>query len=217
MRYSQVLLYYAECMNELAGNPDANYEGSANGLTARQALAEVHTRAFDQADKADAQAYVNNIAADKDTFFNALVQENMWEFAGEGIRKFDLIRWNLLVDKINEFKQTYLSELADGTYQETIYFNYLDDAKTKIDFSSITWYGLPTGKTAADYAGSIDSFGAAKLDTGTDTQVDTNLPSICSGLVGDNVAVKNRYLMPIASTTISATNGKIHNSYGYAD
>jgi len=29
--------------------------------------------------------------------------------------------------------------------------------------------------------------------------------------------VKNRYLMPIASTTISATNGKIHNSYGYAD
>ena len=35
--------------------------------------------------------------------------------------------------------------------------------------------------------------------------------------VGDNVEVKNRYLMPIASTTISATNGKIHNSYGYAD
>ena len=27
------------------------------------------------------------------------------------------------------------------------------------------------------------------------------------------IAVKNRYLMPIASTTISATNGKIHNSY----
>ena len=33
----------------------------------------------------------------------------------------------------------------------------------------------------------------------------------------EEVAVKNRYLMPIASTTISATNGKIHNSYGYAD
>ena len=217
MRYAQVLLYYAECMNELAGNPDANYEGSANGMTARQALEAVHTRAFNQADKNEAKAYVNNIASDKDAFFNALVQENMWEFAGEGIRKYDLIRWNLLAEKINEFKQTYLAELADGTYQKTIYFNYLDEKKTKIDFSSVTWYGIPDGKTSADYDGSIDSFGAAKLDTGSDTQVDVNLPSISSGLVGDNVAVKNRYLMPIASTTISATNGKIHNSYGYAD
>ena len=186
-------------------------------MTARQALEAVHTRAFNQADKNEAKAYVNNIASDKDAFFNALVQENMWEFAGEGIRKYDLIRWNLLVEKIKEFKQTYLAELADGTYQKTIYFNYLDEKKTKIDFSSVTWYGIPDGKTSADYDGSIDSFGAAKLDSGSDTQVDVNLPSISSGLVGDNVAVKNRYLMPIASTTISATNGKIHNSYGYAD
>ena len=59
---------------------------------------------------------------------------------------------------------------------------------------------LADGKTPADYAGSIDSFGAAKLDSGSDTQVDVNLPSISSGLVGDNVAVKNRYLMPIASS-----------------
>lgn len=217
MRYSQVLLYYAECMNELAGSPDGIYEGSANGMTAREALAQVHTRAFNQEDKAAAQKYVNELSSDKDEFFKALVQENAWEFAGEGIRKWDLIRWNLLAEKINEFKETYLQELQDGTYQKTIYFNYKDEAKTKLDYSSITWYGLPEGKTAADYQGSIDSFGASKVGTGSDTQVDTNLPSISSGLVGDNVAVKNRYLMPIASTTISATNGKVHNSYGYAD
>ena len=217
MRYSQVLLYYAECMNELAGSPDGIYEGAANGMTAREALAQVHTRAFNQEDKAAAQKYVNELSSDKDEFFKALVQENAWEFAGEGIRKWDLIRWNLLAEKINEFKETYLQELQDGTYQKTIYFNYKDEAKTKLDYSSITWYGLPEGKTAADYQGSIDSFGASKVGTGSDTQVDTNLPSISSGLVGDNVAVKNRYLMPIASTTISATNGKVHNSYGYAD
>ncbi len=217
MRYSQVLLYYAECMNELAGSPDADYTGSANGMTARQALAAVHTRAFSEATKSAAQEYVNNIPSNKDEFFNALVQENAWEFAGEGIRKWDLIRWNLLVEKINEFKQTYLAELENGTYQETLYFNYLDDNKTKIDFSSITWNGLPEGKTAADYQGNVKSFGSSKTGTGKDTQVDTNLPSICSGLVGEDVTVKNRYLMPIASTTISATNGKIHNSYGFAD
>lgn len=214
MRYSQVLLWYAEVMNELAG-PDGRYEGDA-GMTARQALAEVHTRAFNADHKADAQAYVDAIPANKDAFFNAIVDENAWEFAGEGLRKFDLIRWNLLVAKIQEFKETYLRQLTDGTYQEKIYFNYTDETKTKIDYSSITWYGLPAGKTEADYDSSMDSFGSSKTDTGTDTQVDTNLPSISSGLL-ENAQVKNRYLMPIGSTTISASGGALHNSYGYSD
>ena len=48
-----------------------------------------------------------------------------------------------------------------------------------------------------------------------DTQVDVNLPSISSGLL--NSDVYNRYIMPIGSTTISASNGKLHNSYGYND
>lgn len=214
MRYPQVLLWYAEVMNELAG-PDGRYEGDA-GMTARQALAEVHTRAFNADHKADAQAYVDAIPANKDAFFNAIVDENAWEFAGEGLRKFDLIRWNLLVAKIQEFKETYLRQLTDGTYQEKIYFNYTDATKTKIDYSSITWYGIPAGKTEADYDSSMDSFGSSKTDTGTDTQVDTNLPSISSGLL-ENAQVKNRYLMPIGSTTISASGGALHNSYGYSD
>jgi len=215
MRYSQVLLYYAEVMNELAG-PDGSYTGDA-GITARAALAEVHNRAFDDAYKAQAQAYIDAIPSDKDSFFDAIVDENMWEFAGEGYRKWDLIRWNLLVDKINEFKQTYLDELNNGVYQETVYFNYTDEAKTQIDMSSVTWYGLPDGKTASDYAGNADSFGKSDSSTGTDKQVNTELPSISSGLVGSDVPVKNRYLMPIASTTISASNGMLHNSYGYSD
>lgn len=214
MRYPQVLLWYAEVMNELAG-PDGRYEGDA-GMTARQALAEVHTRAFNADHKADAQAYVDAIPANKDAFFNAIVDENAWEFAGEGLRKFDLIRWNLLVAKIQEFKETYLRQLTDGTYQEKIYFNYTDETKTKIDYSSITWYGIPADKTEADYDSSMDSFGSSKTDTGTDTQVDTNLPSISSGLL-ENAQVKNRYLMPIGSTTISASGGALHNSYGYSD
>lgn len=124
-----------------------------------------------------------------------------------------------LYDKINEFKLTYLAELADGTYQEKVYYNYTDDAKTKLDMSSITWYGIPTGSTEADYAASTDSFGKSvdKGDGKSDTQRDVNLPSISSGLVGDNVTVKNRYIMPIASTTISASNGHLYNSYCYSN
>ena len=212
MRYSQVLLYYAECLNELAGGPDAHYTGDA-GLTAREALKEVHTRAFDANHKTEAAAYVDALTADN--FFDALVQENAWEFAGETIRKYDLIRWNLLVEKIKEFKQQYIADLEAGKYQEKLYFNYKDEAKTQIDMSSVTWYGLPEGKTAADYQGSQDSFGKASLTSGTDKFVDTALPLISDGLVGDDVKVKNRYIMPIGNSTIADSNGTLQNSYGW--
>lgn len=215
MRYANVLLYYSEVMNELAG-PDGNYSGDA-GMTARQALALVHKRAFDSEHQSQADAYIAAIPGNKEAFFNAIVDENAWEFAGEGFRKWDLIRWNLLAQKIMEFKEKYLSQLADGTYQEKLYFNYKDASKTELDYSSITWHGIPNGKSETDYDGNVSSFGGAKLDDTTDKTVYVNLPSISSGLVGDDVAVKNRYIMPIASTTISASNGTLHNSYGYSD
>lgn len=222
MRYSNVLLFYSECMNELAGSPDASYPGDA-GMTARQALALVHERAFDSEHKSEAAAYVASLPSDKDGFFNeGIVQENAWEFAGEGFRKWDLIRWNLLVEKIYEFKQTYLQEIADGTYPDKIFYNYSDEAKKKIDMSSVTWYTPSEMVNEADYAASVSWFGNSKLDTGTDKQVDTNLPSISCGLVGTDVnskdagvTVKNRYLMPIGLTTISDSQGYLSNSYGY--
>lgn len=225
MRYAQLLLYYAEVMNELAG-PDGRYSDDA-GMTARQALALVHDRGFN--DKSVSQQYITNIPADKKEFFNAIVQENAWELAGEGVRKFDLIRWNLLAEKIKEMKQTYLDQLVGGIYQKKVYFNYTDDKKTKLDMSSVTWYGFPSGKGESDYAGSVNSFGNSDITKETTTQVYTNLPSISSGLVGNSVvnmdgsityeepAIKNRYIMPIGSTTISASNGTLHNSYGYSD
>lgn len=231
MRYAQVLLMYAEVMNELAG-PDGHYTGDA-GLTAREALGQVHERAFDSQHKAQAQAYTAALPAGKEAFFRAIVDENAWELAGEGVRKFDLIRWNLLTQKTLEMKAQYLADVAaaeadpdnSGRYQKTVYFNYTDATKTDIDESSITWYGLPEGKTPADYTGSASSFGAAKTADKTDKNVYTNLPSISSGLVGSalavgdtpDVTVKNRYLVPIASTTISTSNGHLHNSYGYGD
>ena len=212
MRYSQVLLYYAECMNELAGGPDARYAGDA-GMTAREALKAVHTRAFDAAHKTEAAAYVDGLTADN--FFDALVQENAWEFAGESIRKYDLIRWNLLVQKINDFKQQYIADLEAGKYQSKLYFNYKDAAKTEIDMNSVTWYGLPEGKTEADYDGSVTSFGAANLTSGSDKAINTQLPLISDGLVGDDVAVKNRYLLPLGNSTIADSNGTLQNSYGW--
>lgn len=219
MRYSQVLLMYAEVMNQLTGSPTGTYAGSA-GMTAKDALAEVHNRAFTS--DATEEGYLDEVSKDKDTFFNAIVNENAWELAGEGFRKYDLIRWNLLVEKILQFKRDYLDQM-NKEYQRTIYFNYLDKEQTRIDMGSITYKGLPAGKTSSDYDGSTSSWGNERT-TSTKTQSETNLSSISSGLVGNSqrgdansVAVKNRYLLPIASTTISTSNGLLSNSYGYSN
>ena len=199
MRYPQVLLMFAEVMNELYGADVAN---GTTGLSARDALREVHTRSFAEANKDAARQYIANIPADKQGFFNAIVDENAWELAGEGFRKFDLIRWNLLSEKIDQFKADYLSQLSQ--YPQKIYFKYNED--WSIDMASACWYQEPSNIAGYENA----SF----FGTENENQIQTNLPSISSGL---NATVRNRYLLPIASTTISASNGSLKNSYGYTD
>lgn len=205
MRYPQVLLMYAEVVNELYG-PDGVGEA---GLSARDALSLVHTRAFADEDKAEAKQYIASIPADKQAFFNAIVDENAWELAGEGFRKFDLIRWNLLSSKIDQFVADYKNQLnvTEG-YPEKVYFKYNEDFS--INMSSVHWYEEPTNTEGYE---SKSFFGAERSAT-TKTQLETNLPSISSGL---NAVVINRYLLPIASTTISASNGTLYNSYGYSN
>ena len=99
MRYSDVLLMLAEAENELNG-PTA---------LAKECLTKVRARAFAGADDYANQVtkYVNDLTS-KDAFFNAIVDERAWEFGGEGLRKFDLIRWNLYAQKIESTMRTAL-------------------------------------------------------------------------------------------------------------
>ena len=99
MRWSDVLLMLAEAENELNG-PTA---------LAKDALTKVRARAFAGSPTydADVTTYVNSLTS-KDSFFKAIVDERAWEFGGEGLRKFDLIRWNLYAQKIEEAMRTAL-------------------------------------------------------------------------------------------------------------
>ena len=94
MRYPDILLMFAEAENELNGAPTGD---------AQEALARVRRRAFPEdlwGEKVD--TYVANAAASPETFFDAIVDERAWEFGGEMQRKYELIRWNLYYDKIQE-------------------------------------------------------------------------------------------------------------------
>lgn len=86
IRFSDVLLMYAEAVNEINNGPNT---------AATAAFEEVRRRAL-------RTAPIGATPTDKAGFFNAIVNERYLEFGHEGIRKYDLIRWNLLGTKINE-------------------------------------------------------------------------------------------------------------------
>lgn len=100
IRFADVLLMYAEAVNEINGAPNAD---------AIAAWREVSLRGH-----GNNAALVPVAPGDKDGFFKLLVRERLLEFGGEGIRKYDLIRWNMLGKALSETK-TNLAALAAGT------------------------------------------------------------------------------------------------------
>jgi hypothetical protein len=93
IRYSDVLLMFAEAENELNGPTAAAFN----------AINMVRRRGFNKPINA-ADPTVDLNALSKDEFFKALVRERSLELGGEGVRKFDLIRWNMLATAISETK-----------------------------------------------------------------------------------------------------------------
>lgn len=87
MRYTDVLLMYAEAANELNDGPtDA----------AKAALRQVRQRAFTNPEKID--SYIESMSGSKDDFLKAVLDERKFEFAGENMRWKDLVRNNLLAE-----------------------------------------------------------------------------------------------------------------------
>lgn len=107
MRYSDVLLMLAEAENELNGPTEL----------AKEQLKKVRARAFaaeDRSEKVD--GYVDALTS-KDAFRNAIIDERAWEFGGEALRKYDLVRWNVYGKKIVETKEM-LTQMGRSSVEE---------------------------------------------------------------------------------------------------
>ena len=104
MRYADVLLMFAEAENELNGPTEA----------AKSALKQVRARAFRGATNTATTVdnYVN-AANDKDAFFELIFNERAWEFAGEGSRWKDLVRWNRYAEVVFKTFWTYYGKATD--------------------------------------------------------------------------------------------------------
>ena len=90
LRYADVLLMYAEALNEL--NNGATVE-------AVNAVKQVRMRAFrNDEDK------IGTIPTSYEDFRNYIIKERKLELSNEGLRKSDLARWGILVDYLTEEK-----------------------------------------------------------------------------------------------------------------
>jgi hypothetical protein len=99
IRYSDVLLMYAEAENELNGPSSSAYE----------ALNKVRRRGYGVSISAPSTLADIPSGLSKADFFKVIVRERSLELGGEGIRKFDLIRWNLLNAAITENRNNMIN------------------------------------------------------------------------------------------------------------
>ena len=100
IRFSDVLLMYAEAVNEINNGPTP---------AAISAFEEVRKRAY-----AGNTGLIGVTPTTKTGFFDAIVNERFLEFGHEGIRRYDLLRWNLLAAKIAEAR-TKIQQIRDMT------------------------------------------------------------------------------------------------------
>ncbi|WP_289104467.1 RagB/SusD family nutrient uptake outer membrane protein [uncultured Bacteroides sp.] len=187
MRLADVYLMAAEAINELSTPADA-----------AQYLKPILDRAL-PADKVT--AYMATATASKDAFFNAIVDQRAFEFAGECLRKADLIRWNLLKTKLDEAKDK-MRKLArrEAPYNdlpEKLYYETAEDGETLII------YGLNHGDTdeegeALGYESNTTWISTTKLEDSLIDVLYTQNPD-------------ENQVWPIWQTFIDSSNGMLTN------
>ncbi len=130
MRYTDVLLMYAEAVNEVEDGVSG-----PNGAKAIEQLRKVRSRAFD--DQTLVDSYIKTVAASKETFLKAVLDERKFEFAGENMRWKDLVRNNLYNEVVYYSFYRYFSvaENASGSPQ------FLEQVS---EYDGIDYEKLPT-------------------------------------------------------------------------
>ena len=198
LRYADILLMAAEIANE-----------QDDLAKAKSYLLPVRERAF-KGHEDQAETYVERISS-KDAMFDAIVDERAFEFCGEMTRKFDLIRWGILKEKLDQ-AIAEMKDLRDlkGRFAGV---NMLGgDVYYRLDGNKLVIYGFngeavkPAGaweKKSEYFTKVVDSKGA---DTGL-------YDALVEGIYDRD---PEQYMFwPIYFDTMTNSQGMIQNDYGY--
>lgn len=218
IRFSDVLLMYAEAVNELNGAPDAS---------AISAFEEVRRRAF-----RGNTALIGITPTSKAGFFDAIVNERYLEFGHEGIRKYDLLRWNLLGTKIAEAR-TRIQQMSTrvAPYTNVPQYIYYKNTGEEITYYTVTdsvngrpfWRPTqvpPTGTVGTAPASGASATRWVRIDwaqnlTGNVIDVDgTGSKTLWLAMAFYFTPGKSE-LLPYDQGTIAAYQGRLKQNPGY--
>jgi starch-binding outer membrane protein, SusD/RagB family len=188
LRYADVLLMLAEAENELTGPTALAYES----------LNKVRRRGYGKPIGTPDPSVDLPVGLSKADFFKHLVRERALELGGEGIRKYDLIRWNLLTTALSESKANMLkmstnTVLSQPTYMAGypsyclvalplfMYFNNASSADNvalwRNSFYKTAPTSTPTGTTRVNWLGApINTVALARFATGYQANKSQLLP-----------------------------------------
>lgn len=194
MRLADVYLMAAEAVNELDGP-------AAAAQYMRPVLARVLPAA-------KVEALMSQYTASKEAFFNGIVDQRALEFAGEALRKADLVRWGIIDEKMAEAKEK-LTEMKNksgkyANYPDKLYYKLMDDGET------LEFYGLEAGDTDAE-GGALEGYESKGWFVSDGTPVITD--DYINGLYV--VQPSTHCLWPIWEYFINSSNGMLNNAGNY--
>lgn len=193
MRLADVYLMAAEAENQLGNTSTAwNYM--------EPVLARVLPAAKVNALKA-------KYCASKDAFQQGIIEQRGFEFAGEQLRKADLIRWGIIDNKMAEAKQK-LTDLANrqGAYEglpDKIYYTLDTDGET------LKLYGLNKGEDNADKIKELEAAGWENKSWFVSNGANIITEDYINGLYVEQPST--HCLWPIWKTFIDKSNGYLNN------
>ena len=193
MRLADVYLMAAEAENQLGNTSTAwNYM--------EPVLARVLPAAKVNALKA-------KYCASKDAFQQGIIEQRGFEFAGEQLRKADLVRWGIIDNKMAEAKQK-LTDLANrqGAYEglpDNIYYTLDTDGET------LKLYGLNKGEDNADKIKELKAAGWENKSWFVSNGANIITEDYINGLYVEQPST--HCLWPIWKTFIDKSNGYLNN------
>ena len=205
LRYTDILLMYAEAT---IGSKEGNGPGDIEGISGQQCFDRVRQRAGLPSKALD---------------FEAIVDERAFEFCGENIRKYDLMRWGLLKEKLEKAqKDVYDLQNAVGDYSwrnDTIWFHYVkNDAYAQNGHAYVfdRFVGLDKGSTCPPDYDKEQGWVAKSFFFKKSGEVITPIITPADWyLYKEGTNIDMHQYWPIFDVNISASNGSLWNDYEY--
>ena len=202
LRYTDILLMFAEAA---IGSKEGNAPSNLYGVSAQECFDKVRNRAG---------------LTTKPLTFDAIVDERAFEFCGENLRKYDLMRWGLLKEKLEAAQQAaYDLQNNKGIYAgrpDSVWYHFTRDdsyAQSGAAYVFDRFVGLDKDAVRPAEYSKEDGWVAKSFFLDKDSVLYMTETKWYLYKEGTNIDMHQYW--PIFDVNIAASNGTLWNDYEY--